>query len=86
MLDDAASDNARGGGRQVARGQVGNTLTRLPTGHTIAQREAMDFIEQIFGIAPDGGSGSLELLLLAVPLAGLAILGLVRRAQRQRRM
>jgi hypothetical protein len=46
----------------------------------------MDFIEQIFGIAPDGGSGSLELLLLAVPLAGLAILGLVRRAQRQRRM
>ena len=25
----------------------------------------MDFIEQIFGISPDGGSGSFELLLFA---------------------
>lgn len=32
----------------------------------------MDFIERIFGIAPDGGSGVLEFLLFAVPLAGIA--------------
>lgn len=30
----------------------------------------MDFIETIFGIAPDGGSGVLEFLLIAIPVAG----------------
>jgi hypothetical protein len=44
----------------------------------------MDFIERIFGFAPDGGSGSLEFLLFAVPLAGIAYLAL-RRRQRSRR-
>ena len=34
----------------------------------------MDFIEKIFGIAPDGGSGSLEFLLFALPIAGIAFL------------
>lgn len=34
----------------------------------------MDFIERIFGISPDGGSGSLEFLLFAVPIAGLYLL------------
>ena len=34
----------------------------------------MDFIEHVFGISPDGGSGSLELLLLLLPLAGIAYL------------
>ena len=29
----------------------------------------MDFIERIFGLSPDGGSGAFELLLLAAPLA-----------------
>jgi hypothetical protein len=29
----------------------------------------MKFIEQIFGISPDGGSGSLELLLFLAPVA-----------------
>jgi hypothetical protein len=28
----------------------------------------MDFIERIFGISPDGGSGSLELLLVLLPI------------------
>jgi hypothetical protein len=28
----------------------------------------MDFIEKIFGFSPDGGDGSLELLLFAVPV------------------
>jgi hypothetical protein len=41
----------------------------------------MDFIEAIFGIAPDGGSGMLELLLLAIPVAGTCYL-LIRRWRR----
>jgi MYXO-CTERM domain-containing protein len=43
----------------------------------------MDFIERIFGIAPDGGSGSLELFLFAVPVAGIAYL-LARRRRRRK--
>ena len=42
----------------------------------------MDFIETIFGIAPDGGSGMLELLLLAIPVAGSCYL-LIRRWRRR---
>ena len=34
----------------------------------------MDFIERIFGISPDGGTGSLEFALLLVPIAGLYLL------------
>jgi hypothetical protein len=44
----------------------------------------MDFIERIFGIAPDGGSGALEVLLFVIPLAGLAYLAL-RVRQRHKR-
>ncbi len=43
----------------------------------------MDFIERLFGFSPDGGSGSLELWLLAVPIIVLCYLAL-RRLQRQR--
>ena len=40
----------------------------------------MDFIEQIFGISPDNGTGSLEFALLLVPvLVVVAIVGAVRR-------
>jgi len=39
----------------------------------------MDFIEKIFSIAPDGGSGALEMLLFSVPVAGLVLLLAVRR-------
>ena len=42
----------------------------------------MDFIERIFGISPDGGSGTFEFLLFAVPLVGIAILWGVRRRGR----
>jgi hypothetical protein len=28
----------------------------------------MDFIERVFHVSPDGGSGTLELLLLLVPV------------------
>jgi len=44
----------------------------------------MDFIEQVFGLSPDGGSGWFEFLLFAIPLAGIAWLWR-RRIKRQRR-
>jgi hypothetical protein len=44
----------------------------------------MDFIERIFGVAPDGGSGSLEFLLFAIPIAGIAYL-IARRRQRRKK-
>jgi hypothetical protein len=34
----------------------------------------MDFIERLFGFAPDGGDGSFELLLFAIPLVVVALL------------
>jgi hypothetical protein len=37
----------------------------------------MDFIERIFGMAPDGGSGSFELLLFLIPIVGLIVLRIV---------
>jgi hypothetical protein len=40
----------------------------------------MDFIEQIFGISPDGGSGATEALLFATPIVLLAFWRL-RRAR-----
>jgi hypothetical protein len=47
------------------------------------REDAMDFIEQIFGIAPDNGDGSFELLLFLIPLALIAALAL-RRSRRAR--
>jgi hypothetical protein len=43
----------------------------------------VDFIERIFGIAPDGGDGTFELLLFLVPLALIAVL-VLRRGRRTR--
>jgi len=34
----------------------------------------MDFIEHIFGVSPDNGDGSFELLLFAIPIAALVVL------------
>jgi len=45
----------------------------------------VDFIETVFGISPDGGSGSLEFLLFAVSAVGLCIIYLVRSARIVRR-
>lgn len=42
----------------------------------------MDFIERIFGFSPDGGDGSFEFLLFALPVAGLCALAWWRRRQR----
>jgi hypothetical protein len=44
----------------------------------------MDFIERIFGIAPDGGSGALEFLLFAIPICGIAVLAAWRWSRKQR--
>jgi hypothetical protein len=44
----------------------------------------MHFIEHIFGISPDGGSGLLELVLLLVPSLGIAALYVRRKFTRLR--
>ncbi len=44
----------------------------------------MDFIEQLFGLSPDGGNGSFELLLFAVPIAGIVFLAWWRRRNRRK--
>ena len=42
----------------------------------------MDFIERLFGISPDGGSGTLEFVVFAVPVIIVSYL-LIRRRSRQ---
>jgi cbb3-type cytochrome oxidase subunit 3 len=42
----------------------------------------VDFIEHIFGISPDGGSGAFEVLLFLIPIAGIAWLYVKRRRER----
>ncbi len=44
----------------------------------------MDFIERIFGISPDGGSGAFEALLFLIPLVGLYLIHRVRSHKRKR--
>jgi hypothetical protein len=34
----------------------------------------MDFIERLLGFSPDGGDGSFELLLFAIPVVGIILL------------
>ena len=41
----------------------------------------MDFLERLFGFSPDGGSGWFELLLFAIPLAGIAFLAWRKRTR-----
>jgi hypothetical protein len=42
----------------------------------------MDFIERIFGVSPDSGSGSFELLLFLVPVVGILLLYRMRSRKR----
>ena len=44
----------------------------------------MDFIEQLFGISPDGGSGSFEFLLFAVPIGLLLMRAAWLRSKRRK--
>jgi hypothetical protein len=44
----------------------------------------MDFIERLFGFSHDGGDGSFEVLLFAIPIAGIIAIALYRRVRRQR--
>lgn len=39
----------------------------------------MDFIEKTFGIAPDGGSGTLELAIIFTTIAGILFLITVKK-------
>jgi hypothetical protein len=41
----------------------------------------MDFIERFFGASPDGGNGSVEMLLLLLPMA-LGVLMALARSRR----
>ena len=45
----------------------------------------MDFIERLFGLAPDGGSGMFELLLFAIPIAGIVVLAAWHRKRNAKR-
>ncbi len=44
----------------------------------------MDFIEQIFGLSPDGGSGATEAAYLAALIAGALLLRWRRRSSAAR--
>ena len=56
-------------------------LFNLP--HDQVREMTMDFIERLFGIVPDGGSGSLEFWLFFIPVVGLALLIKYRRTSRE---
>jgi len=43
------------------------------------QGGSMDFIEKIFGISPDGGSGTFEVLLFLIPIASIIAIRLWRK-------
>jgi hypothetical protein len=43
----------------------------------------MDFVERIFGISPDGGNGTFELMLFAIPVLMAGLVFLVRRLSRR---
>jgi hypothetical protein len=45
----------------------------------------MDFIERIFGVSPDGGDGSTEMLWIAVALAIAAMAFMRWRVRRKAR-
>jgi hypothetical protein len=41
----------------------------------------MDFIERVFGVSPDGGNGSLEMLYVIVALLAIAAVVQWRRSR-----
>jgi hypothetical protein len=45
----------------------------------------MTFVERLFGFAPDNGSGALEFLLFAVPIAIALLISAARLSRRSHR-
>lgn len=43
----------------------------------------MNWIERILGVSPDGGSGALEFLMIAIPAAALCLLNRIRLTGRK---
>lgn len=43
----------------------------------------MDFIERIFGISPDGGDGSTEVLIVTAVLAVIVVVAVTRMLKRR---
>ena len=46
----------------------------------------MDFVERLFSISPDGGSGTWEFALFAIPIIGIAVLAAIRWPGRHTRL
>lgn len=44
----------------------------------------MNFIENLFGISPDGGSGAFEFLLFALAIAGIVLVRARYKAKQNR--
>ncbi len=79
-------------------GEVFHCVTAAATGDTAGdrhdtthrtpprfERRRMDFIETIFGFAPDGGDGSFEFLLFLIPISLIGAVWALRRRKAQRR-
>lgn len=45
----------------------------------------MNFVEQLFGFSPDGGSGVFEFLLIAIPVVTLSVMLWSRSMQSKRK-
>lgn len=39
--------------------------------YVLVQEDGMDFIEKLFGVSPDGGSGLFEAILFVIPVIGI---------------
>ena len=64
---------------------AGSTERFFPPAVDQRKETNMDFIERLFGFAPDGGNGMFELLLFAIPIAGILILAARRRKRSAKR-
>jgi hypothetical protein len=53
-----------------ARAQQERNLHAFSDELSTEQEIDMSFIERLLGFAPDGGNGSLEMILFLIPLAG----------------
>jgi hypothetical protein len=62
---------------------VRTAKTDAVIGSAEGEGEPMDFIETVVGIAPDGGSGLLELLLFVIPIAGVWTIRALRKRTRK---